>query len=102
MFESGIGPGVRSDRFGTWALIFFLLLFAPTFFVPVGGQVLLWLLLLACAGTTLGALGCGLMGLFIPEQRRAALHGLLKGAVTALVGGSFGLIFLALAYGNWE
>jgi hypothetical protein len=42
------------------------------------------------------------VGVFIPEQRRPALHGLLKGAVTALVGGSFALIFLALAYGNWE
>jgi hypothetical protein len=36
MFESGIGPGVRSDRFGTWALILFLALFAPSvgFFLP--------------------------------------------------------------------
>jgi len=29
MFESGIGPGIRSDRFGTWSLITFLLVFVP-------------------------------------------------------------------------
>ena len=39
MFEAGIGPGVRSDRFGTWALITFLFVF----FAPVlGGPELAW------------------------------------------------------------
>ena len=32
MFESGIGPGVRSNRFGTWSLITFLLLFVTPAF----------------------------------------------------------------------
>ncbi|TML28213.1 MAG: hypothetical protein E6G26_06850 [Actinobacteria bacterium] len=103
MFESGIGPGVRSDRFGTWALIFFLALFAPSFgfFLP-GAQVLLWLLAIACAAVTLAAIGCGLVGLFMAEQRRAALHGLLKAAVPTVIGGFLLLVFLAFAYGNWE
>ena len=103
MFESGIGPGVRSDRFGTWALIFLLALFAPSvgFLLP-GAEVLLWLLAVACAAVTLAAIGCGLVGLFVPEQRRAALHGLLKAAVPMVIGGFFLLVFLAFAYGNWE
>jgi hypothetical protein len=103
MFESGIGPGVRSDRFGTWSLILFLALFAPSFgfFLP-GAEVLLWLLIIACAAVTLAAIGCGLAGLFLPEQRRAALHGLLKAAVPTVVGGFLLLVFLAFVYGNWE
>jgi len=103
MFESGIGPGVRSDRFGTWALILFLALFAPSLgFLLPGATVLLWLLIVACAAVTLAAIGCGLAGLLIPEQRRAALHGLLKAAVPLVIGGFFLLVFLAFAYGNWE
>jgi hypothetical protein len=103
MFESGIGPGVRSDRLGTWALIFFMALFAPSFgyFLP-GTSVLIWLLAAACASVTLAGIGFGLVGLFIPEQRRPALHGLLKAAVPTLVGGMVFLIFLAFAYGSWE
>ena len=42
------------------------------------------------------------VGLFVPEQRRAALHGLLKAAVPMVIGGFFLLVFLAFAYGNWE
>jgi hypothetical protein len=100
MFESGIGPGVRSDRFGTWSLITFLLLvFAPA----IGGVPLLWWPpLLACTAVTLGALGCGFAGLFIRGQRRAALHGLLKAAVPTLVGGAFLLLLLALSSMSFE
>jgi hypothetical protein len=100
MFESGIGPGVRSDRFGTWSLITFLLVvFAPA----IGGLSLLWWLpLLGCAAVTLGALACGFAGLFIRGQRRAALHGLLKAAVPTLAGGAFLLFLLALSSMNFE
>lgn len=100
MFESGIGPGVRSDRFGTWSLITFLLLvFAPA----IGGVPLLWWPpLLACAAATLAALGCGFAGLFIRGQRQAALYGLLKAAVPTLVGGAFLLLLLALSSMNFE
>jgi hypothetical protein len=98
MFEPGIGPGVRSDRFGTWSLITFLLLFI----IPFVGFPLVWLPLAACAGATLAAVGCGLAGLFVREQRRPALHGLLKAAVPTLVGGSFGLFLLALSSMNFE
>ena len=105
MFESGIGPGVRSDRFGTWSLITFLILFfAP--FAPlaslVSGFAFLWLPLIACAAVTLAAIGCGLVGLFIPEQRRHALHGLLKAAVPTVIGGSFGLLLLAISSMSFE
>ena len=99
MFESGIGPGVRSDRFGTWSLITFLILFCTPF---AGGLPVVWLPLLACAAATLAAIGCGLAGLFVPAQRRDALQGLLKAAVPTVVGGFFVLVFLAFAYGNWE
>ena len=104
MFESGIGPGVRSDRFGTWSLITFLLLFLPfsALFFPIGFGAVEWIPALACAATTLGALGCGLVGVFIPEQRRAALHGLLKAAVPTVVGGSFILFIIALSSLNIE
>jgi hypothetical protein len=100
MFESGIGPGVRSDRFGTWSLITFLLLF----FAPaIGGVPLLWWPpLLVCAAVTLAALGCGFAGLFIRGQRRPALHGLLKAAVPTLAGGAFLLLLLALSSMNFE
>ena len=106
MFESGIGPGIRSDRFGTWSLITFLLVFVPvsSLLFPVGLGPLAWIPVLACAFTTLAAIGCGLVGICsrIREQRRSAWHGLLKAAVPTLVGGFFGLIFLVLVYGNWE
>jgi ABC-type phosphate transport system permease subunit len=99
MFESGIGPGIRSDRFGTWSLITFLALFVTPF---VGGLPLVWLPLLACAAASLAAIAYGLVGVFIPEQRRAALQGLLKAAVPTVVGGFFTLVFLAFSYANFE
>jgi len=106
MFEAGIGPGVRSDRFGTWSLITFLLLFLPIFgyITPVPLGPLLWLPVLACTATTLAALGWGLAGVCsrVREQRRAALHGLLKAAVPTLVGGSFILLLLAISSMNFE
>jgi hypothetical protein len=104
MFESGIGPGVRSDRLGTWSLITFLLLFLPfsSFFVPIGFGPVVWVPVLACALTTLGAIGCGLVGVFIRGQRRAALHGLLKAAVPTVVGVSILLFILALSSMNFE
>ena len=98
MFESGIGPGLRSDRFGTWSLITFLLLFAT----PFVGLGLMWLPLLACGAATLGAIGYGLVGVFIEGQRRAALQGLLKAAVPTVVVGSFGLFLWALSSANLE
>jgi hypothetical protein len=99
MFESGIGPGVRGDRIGTWALITFLL----GFFTPfAGGLPLLWLPLLACVAATLAAIGCGLVGVFLDGQRRAALQGLLKAAVPMVVIGSVGLFLLALSSANLE
>ena len=106
MFESGIGPGVRSDRFGTWSLITFLLLFVPylgSLGVP-GLTLIAWIPLMACIATTLAALGCGLVGVFSRAhgQRRAALHGLLKAAVPTLVGGSVFLFILALSSLNIE
>jgi hypothetical protein len=106
MFESGIGPGVRSDRFGTWSLITFLLVFLPfsAVFLPVGLGPLALIPVFACVFSTLAAIGCGLIGIFsrMREQRRSAWHGLLKAAVPTFVGGCFGLVFLALVYGNWE
>jgi hypothetical protein len=106
MFESGTGPGVRSDRFGTWSLITFLLLFLPIFgyITPVPLGPLVWLPAVACAATTLAAIGCGLAGVFsrMREQRRAALHGLLKAAVPTVVGGSFILLLVALSTMNIE
>jgi O-antigen/teichoic acid export membrane protein len=106
MFESGIGPGVRSDRFGTWSLITFLLVFLPfsALFLPIGLDSLAWIPVLACIFTTLAAIGCGLVGIFsrVREQRRSAWHGLLKAAVPTLVGSFCFLVFLALVYGTWE
>jgi hypothetical protein len=104
MFESGIGPGARSDRFGTWSLITFLLLFVPVLgFVAIPRLTLLaWIPVVACIATTLAALGCGLAGLCIRGQRRAALHGLLKAAVPTVVGGSVFLFLLALSSLNIE
>jgi len=100
MFETGIGPGVRSDRFGTWSLITFLILFVTP---AIGGLTFFWWLpLLACAGATLAAIGCGIAGLFIREQRRRAMHGLLKAAVPTIVGGAFVLFLLALSSMNFE
>jgi hypothetical protein len=100
MFESGIGPGVRSNRFGTWSLLTFLLLVAA----PVaGGPTLLWWPpLVACLGTTLAALGCGLAGLFRRGQRRPAVYGLLKAAPPTLVAGAFVLLMIALSSMRFE
>ena len=106
MFESGIGPGVRSDRFGTWSLILFIPLFTPFlgFLVPIGFGPVFWLVALACVAVTLAAIGCGLAGVCSGRtgQRRAALHGLLKAAVPTVVGGTLFLFYLVLIYGNWE
>jgi hypothetical protein len=100
MFEPGIGPGVRSNRCGTWSLITFLfLVFAPA----IGGPALAWWLpLLACAAATLAAIGCGLAGLFVSGQRRSATYGLLKAAVPTVVGGAVVLFFLTLSSMNFE
>jgi hypothetical protein len=99
MFESGIGPGTRSDRFGTASLIIFLALFVVPF---MGGLRLMWLPVLACGAATLGAIGYGLVGVFIRAERRAALQGLLKAAVPTVVGGTFLLFLLALSSMSWE
>jgi hypothetical protein len=106
MFESGIGPGVRSNRFGTWSLITFLLLFVPYaggLAVP-GLQLVGWIPLLACIVTTLAALGCGLVGICsrAREQRRAAFHGLLKAALPTAAGVAIFLLILALSSMNVE
>ena len=100
MFESGIGPGVRSSRFGTWSLVTFLLLVcAPA----VGGPALLWWPpLLVCAAATLAALGCGLAGLFVRGQRGPALRGLLKATPPTLAGGALQLLIVALSSMNFE
>jgi hypothetical protein len=106
MFESGIGPGIRSDRFGTWSLITFLLLFVPVVgYVAVPGLSLVaWVPVVACIATTLAAIGCGLVGVCsrVREQRRAAWHGLLKAAVPTVVGGTIFLFILALSSVNFE
>ncbi len=93
------GPGTRSDRSGTWALIFLLLLFIPFLFLPVG-PLALGLVALGCAGATLGAIACGVVGLCseAPDDRRAALQGLLKAAVAVVVVGFFGLLWLQTAF----
>jgi hypothetical protein len=79
VFERGIGAGRRSRRFGTWALLtFVLLLFAPA----IGGPTLLWWPpLLACGAATVGGVGYGLAGLFARGQRGPAVLGLLQAAV---------------------
>ena len=100
MFESGIGAGVRSDRLGTWSLITFLGVFCVPFLGVL--ELLSWFVLLACAAATLGAIGFGLAGVFVADQRRAALHGLLKAAVPTIVGGTFGLFLLALSSMTFE
>ena len=58
MFESGIGAGVRSDRFGTWSLITFLLVFLPisAAFFPIGLGPLAWVPVIACVLTPLSLL----------------------------------------------
>jgi hypothetical protein len=93
------GPGARSERFGTWTLILLLLLFIPFLFLPVS-PLALWLVALGCAGATLGALACGLVGLFseAPDDRRAASQGLLKAAVAVVIVGFFGLLWLSTAF----
>jgi len=94
-----MSPGTRSDRLGTWGLIFFLLLLVPFLVVPIA-PFAVWALALACAGATLGATACGLVGLFsrAPDERRAALQGLLKAAVPVAVVGFFGLLWLQTAF----
>jgi len=79
MFEKGIGPGVRSSRCGAWTLLIFaLLVVAPA----IGGPTLLWWVpLLACCATTLAAVGYGVVGLTIRDQRGRAVLGLLAAAV---------------------
>jgi hypothetical protein len=100
MFESGIGPGVRSSRFGKWSLLTFLFLVAAP---SLGGPSLLWWLpLLACAGATLAALGCGVAGLCVRGQRRPAVYGLLKAALPTLVAAAFVLLLIALSSMNFE
>jgi hypothetical protein len=100
MFESGIDPGTRSDRFGTWSLISFVTLcFAPA----IGGISLFWWLpLLACAGATLGALGFGIAGLCVRGQRQRAFYGLLKAALPTLAAFAFVLLLIALSSMNFE
>ena len=100
MFESGNGPGTRSDRFGTWSLITFLFMFVPFLSFSLGPVA--WLPIIACAAATLGAWGYGLVGVFVRGERRAALHGLLKAAVPTVVGGSFVLLLVALSSMSWE
>lgn len=99
MFEKGIGPGVRSNRFGTWALITLLAAYA---LAEVGAGEISWLAVWACAGTTLGAIGCGIGGLFDREQRRPAVYGLLKAALPTLVAVGFVLLLIAIASMNFE
>jgi hypothetical protein len=99
MFESGIGPGVRSNRFGTWALITLLGAIALP---AVGPHELWWLPIWACAATTLGAIGFGIAGLFRRGQRRPAVYGLLKAALPTLVVGAFVLLLLVLSSTNFE
>jgi hypothetical protein len=95
MFESGIGPGVRSNRFGTWSLATTLVTFCLASF----DDGMVWAPLWACALTTAAALLCGLAGLFVPGQRRPAMCGLVKAAVpVALVG----LLLLALSSTSFE
>jgi hypothetical protein len=97
MFERGIGVGLRSDRFGTWALGTFIVLALQyvgfTVLAPLGT-----LTGLVCTVTTLGAVGCGIVGLVSgdPEQRHGAAQGLLKAALPALAGAAF--LFLLLAF----
>jgi hypothetical protein len=100
MFESGIGPGVRSSRFGTWSLLTFLFLVAAPF---VGGSTLLWWPpLVVCLGTTLAALGCGLAGLRRRGQRRHAVYGLLKAAPPTLAAAGFVFLLVALSSMQFE
>jgi hypothetical protein len=79
---------VRSSRFGAWTLLIFaLLVVAPA----IGGPTLVWWVpLLACCATTLGALGYGVVGLTLPDQRGRAVLGLLAAAVPL---GAIGLLF---------
>jgi hypothetical protein len=100
MFERGIGVGVRSSRFGTWSLITFLLL--PLSGVVGGPAFVWWLPLLVCAGATLGALCCGLVGLFVRDQRRPAFYGLLKAALPTLAAGALVFLIVALSSINFE
>jgi hypothetical protein len=106
MFEPGIGPGVRSDRFGTWSLITFLLLFVPLggLMLPGALEELIWLPMIACVATTLGALVWGFAGILsaVGEQRQGAWHGLLKAAVPTVFGASFILLLVALSSMNFE
>jgi hypothetical protein len=108
MFESGIGPGKRSDRFGTWALVMFLFLFLPFFgygpFAPFAYGVFALIPASIGAFATIGAVACGLVGIVSEEsdQRRAAFQGLLKAAPPALIGGWYTLVLWALMAGDWN
>lgn len=100
MFEKGIGAGVRSSRFGTWSLLTFLLLALSP--VAGGPAWLWWLPLVLCAGATLAALACGLVGLFSDGQRRPALYGLLKAALPTLAAGVLVFFIIALSSINFD
>lgn len=99
MFEKGIGPGVRSNRFGTWSLVTLLSSFVVPYF---GSSALAWVPLWACGATTVGAIGFGIAGLFDREQRRQAVYGLLKATPTLIVVGLFVLLIIALSSINFE
>jgi hypothetical protein len=96
MFEAGIGPGVRSNRFGTWSLITLLVTCGLPWF---DHWQLMWVPLWACAATTVAAILCGLAGVFVTGQRRPAVYGLAKAAVPLVL---FGLFLLALSSLNFE
>ena len=104
MFESGIGPGKRSDRFGTWALATFVILFLPLFGFGAFFTPLAFIAAGICLVATLGALACGFVGLASSEreQRRAAFQGLLKASPSVLIGGWYALFLWALMYGDWN
>jgi hypothetical protein len=100
MFGHGIGAGRRSDRFGTWALLSFLVVFLPSMlsgaFVPSGLQLLIFGAFLTCVVCTIAAVVCGLVGLVSSDrdERRSARQGLLKAAPPALIGGFYVLVLL--------
>jgi hypothetical protein len=100
--------GEQSDRFGTWALASLVFLFLPIFqlgpFAPFAWGTFGVIPAGICAGATLAAIGCGLVGLASHEreQRRAAAQGLLKASPVVLVGGWYVLLFAALLTGDWN
>jgi hypothetical protein len=108
MSNSHLRAGEQSDRFGTWALVGFVILFLPFFqlgpFAPFAYGAFGLLPLALCAGATFGAVFCGLVGLVSDqsEQRRAALQGLLKASPALVVGGWYALMLWALLSGDWQ